>query len=213
MNNAEIAREIKKDMPCIFKKTEWLIAKVKRNMLKSKTFPYNECIDYKSPNKNDWFISITFTTKKILMYIPINIHRTTKGLRFAMQSDGSGTIAFYNSHMINRYAERENLNTKSSIETAKEFFKTHNAIPIHEVDQMPDGTINIIAPTNKGALYGFRTPDGIVTMNTYISNNTLCDKKKEILNASRLELEPLMNQWETKSKIPREITHDTKSYV
>ena len=204
MTAAEIAREMETDMPHIARKMEHISHAVRRNMLKSKRFPHIECVDYRSPSKNEWFIVVTYQTKRDMLYCPINVHRTRKGTRFAMRDQVKGTISFYNAHMINRYAEREKLSTGSTIETAKAFFSRHNAIPVHKTDTLPDGTMTVVAPTSRGAMYGVETREGFVIMNTYISDAAMCDGKKEAADEYRRELEPMLSRWEAAKGTPRE---------
>jgi hypothetical protein len=193
MSNDEIVKEILTDIAVVRRKLEYTAKDVRKQLLKTKKYPFIKCYDYISPTKNNWIYLLEFKSKSDIYMSFINYHYTSIGLRaglvtsFDLKSWDEDFI-FFTGHFFSRFVERENKVFVNPIDKIKLFF-TLNADIMFAVkeEELEGGGREVIGTGNIGVVLGIKSSKGIFICNTYLSNEML--RKDQTLITSQLKEE------------------------
>ena len=105
MNRKEIFIEVNKDFENVARKANYILPKLRRNLVKSKKTELSYVYDYFSPRKNNWIVCLRVSKKG---GIAISGYAYTKGfLDFYMPCvAGHNRLIHFTRHFAKRYRER-----------------------------------------------------------------------------------------------------------
>jgi len=186
MTKEEITKEILVDFAIVKRKSEYVIEKIKKEIFKSKKYPFIKAYDYIAPKtKNTWVYILEIRNKHDIFQTFVNYHYSDKGLMAGLVNNDLA-VTFYTGHFFSRFVEREKLKIINPVEKIKEYF-IQNPIISYEATELEDGAQEIIGTVSTGVVLGIKSKKGILVCNTYLSNEML--RKDQTLIAIGLKAE------------------------
>lgn len=186
MSHEEVAQEIIYDFPIVHRKAQYVLDKIKRDLIKSKKFPFLKIYEYVSPSKNKWLFVINVISKKEHHINCTNYHYTNIGFRacYYMSDGTSDKIAFFNGHFFARYAERKNLNIVDPLEKVKNFLLTNRYVSFKK--QKGDD-LKIVGIINDGMVFGRKITPTIAIFNTFITPEMMSEEQAAIFKLIKVD--------------------------
>jgi len=188
MNKEEVTKEILVDFAFVKRKSEYNILQLKKELSKSKKYPFIKAYDYIAPKtKNTWVYILEIRNKNDIFQIFVNYHFNSKGLMAGLVNNDL-TIVFYTGHFFQRFVEREKLEIVTPPEKIKEYF-IQNPIINYEATLLEDGAQEIIGTVKTGVVLGIKNKKGMLICNTYLSNEMLRTDQTLITKGLKAELD------------------------
>ncbi len=154
MTQAEIIKEIFKDLEFVMRKAFHLSKKLRRELIKNRKFATGDLFEYTSPLKNNWLILLILhkkTKDELPFCMPTVLFLNKQGFHGASVKDDL-SIDIYSPHYIDRYKERYlRKDTLSKTEALKAYLSTNVK---HNLDLVKD-------EKRHGKCFFARIPDGI----------------------------------------------------
>lgn len=208
MTNREAVNEVTSDLQRVRRKiyshTDMLYKKLKQN----KAEFFYEVFDYTSPNKNTWFYSVRFTSKKNIKkgkcFISVACwYVSNMGFRVCVPSlNGRTPFMILSGHLFDRYKERTGCEIENRLDLIKHYFEYNNAANFRMVDESlklndvdtEKGKCDMYRNNEKGIELGYIDHEfNAIIMNTFVSNNMLGHKQTEIKEKmDKVEMRKLM---------------------
>lgn len=191
MTHEEVMKEILYDFTIANRKGDYIIDKLRRELIKSKKYPFLKIYDYVSPSKNKWLLIVEIFSKKEGSVICINYHYTDIGLRagYCMNNEDNNKVAFFNGHLFSRYAERKKLNIISPIDKMKSYFLSNpNLMLGKRMDLKDDEVYKTMGIVNDGMIFGKRITPDLAIFNTYISPDLMTKEQNDIFQTQSINL-------------------------
>ena len=189
MSTEEVIKEVQADIAIIMRKAEYTYDQsVRKQLLKTKKFPFVKAYDYVTPKtKNNWIFIIEVKSKSALGRTFINYHYTSIGIRAVTIANETDFI-FFTGHLFSRFVEREKLSVTNPVDKIKEFFKLNIDMNCHLEKKLEGGADEFIAYVKTGVVLGIKNKN-VVVCNTYLSNEMLRKDQTLMVKGLKEELE------------------------
>lgn len=205
MTSKEAVNEIMNDLPRVRRKMHSQVTMLHKKLKRNKAESFYEVFDYVSPNRNTWFYSIRFDSKRDIKKGHCHVfaacwYVSTVGFRACVPSLSKNTpFIIFSGHLFDRYKERTNCEIENRLDLVKHYFKHNNTANFQVVDESLDldeidtekGKCDMYRNSRKGIELGYADLEAnCIIMNTFVSNNLLRrdqSKVKEHMDGCRVK--------------------------
>lgn len=206
MNMDEIRKEVYKDFPCLYRKANYVAAKVLKNFGPIKDKVICKAFDYCSPSKNNWIYSLKLSKKETIIFM-LAYYYNQSGLHAYGVYGDSDYLLHFDKHFFERYNERENLGLSLKHDVMQTFVQSNFEYSYHKYAE-EKGISKMFFLTEKGMILGDRDDSKkVINARTYLPYCLLTQKKvslvcqgiKEMLDSILLRQPSLLktiDQWE-----------------